>query len=587
LPARDLREASKMLTYVKGEVPCASRLISGELQGQEREEMNVDTSLAGPAAESIGGVDRLRDAFGNKGTAFTRDERARFGLEGLLPPRVESLAEQVVRVITNVRAKTSALDKYVYLSALRSENETLFYRVVLDHLEEMLPLIYTPTVGDACLQWSRIYERPRGLYISQQHRGRIADVLRNWPCRKAGIIVVTDGGRILGLGDLGANGMGIPVGKLSLYTACAGVRPEFCLPVTLDVGTDNETLQNDPLYLGERERRMTGERWEGLLDEFLAATQTVFPGVIVQFEDFNTACAFRLLQRYRNQLCCFNDDVQGTGAMGLAGLYAAGRITGRKLSEQRILFVGAGEACLGIGGIVVAAMRHEGLSEAAAKERCLFIDSKGLVVASRQDLSEHKRPYAHTRSPLPDIPSVVESFKPTALIGACAQGGMFTQTVLAAMARFNERPIVFALSNPTSKAECTAEQAYAWTNGRAIFACGSISAPVKSGGRVYCTGQANNSYVFPGVGLGLLVSGSHRATDEMFFAAADALAAQVAASDLEQGRVFPVAARMREVASAVAVAVATVAYEQGHAALPRPLDLRVEVIRAMYEPSYP
>jgi len=550
------------------------------------EQKIMDRNLALPCSDEAGGVACLNDPFLNKGTAFTRDERLRLGLESLLPPRVESLQEQVVRVLANVRAKTNPLEKYVYLSALRTENETLFYRVVLDHLEEMLPIIYTPTVGQACVEWSRIYERPRGLYLSTQQRGRIAQVLRKWPRRRVGIIVVTDGGRILGLGDLGANGMGIPIGKLSLYTGCAGVRPEFCLPVMLDVGTDNEALRNDPLYLGERARRMTGEPWDALLEEFLAATQTVFPGVVVQFEDFNNACAFRLLQRYRDQLCCFNDDVQGSGAMGLAGLYAAGRITGKKLSEQRVLFVGAGEACLGIGGIVIAAMQREGLSEAAAKERCLFIDSKGLVVASRQDLSEQKRPYAQARPPLPDIPAAVESFKPTALIGACAQGGIFTQAVLGTMARLNERPVVLALSNPTSKAECTAEQAYAWTNGRAIFACGSISDPVKSGGRIYCPGQANNSYIFPGVGLGLLVSGSRRATDEMFFAAAAALAAQATASDLEQGRIFPVAARMREVAAAVAVAVVEVAYEQGHAARPRPPDVRADVMRIMYEPLY-
>jgi len=549
-------------------------------------EMITDRNPALPSSDGVGGVTCLSDPFLNKGTAFTRDERARLGLEGLLPPRVESLQEQAARVIANVRARTNPLERYACLSALRADNETLFCRVVQDNLEELLPVIYTPTVGQACLEWSRIYERPRGLYLSTQQRGHIAQILRNWPRRRVGIIVVTDGGRILGLGDLGANGMGIPIGKLSLYTGCAGVRPELCLPVALDVGTDNEALRNDPLYLGERKRRMTGEPWDALLEEFLTATQAVYPGVVVQFEDFNTACAFRLLQRYRNRLCCFNDDVQGTGAMGLAGLLAAGRITGKKLSEQRVLFVGAGEACLGIGGIVTAAMQREGLSEVAAKERCLFIDSKGLVIAGRQDLSEQKRPYAQARPPLPDIPAAVESFKPTALIGACAQGGLFTQAVLEAMARVNERPVVFALSNPTSKAECTAEQAYAWSGGRAIFACGSIAAPVTSGGRIHAPGQANNSYIFPGVGLGLLLSGSQRVTDEMFFAAAEALAAQASPADLDEGRIFPVAGRMRDVAAAVAAAVAAVAYKQGHATQPQPADLKAAVAAAMYEPRY-
>jgi malate dehydrogenase (oxaloacetate-decarboxylating)(NADP+) len=536
--------------------------------------------------DAAGGIHHLRDPLRNKGTAFDRDERARLGIEGLLPPRVESLQEQAARVIENVRAKASPLEKYCYLSALQDENETLFYRVILDHLQEMLPIVYTPTVGEACLQWSRIHERPRGLYVSARDRGRIAGILRNWPSSPVGIIVVTDGGRVLGLGDLGANGMGIPIGKLALYTACAGVPPELCLPVTLDVGTDNESLRSDRFYLGERQARMTGESYDALLAEFIAAAQAVFPGVIVQFEDFNNACAFGLLRRYRNRLCCFNDDVQGTGAMGLAGLYSAGRITGQALAEQRILFMGAGEACLGIGATVIAAMRRAGLPEEEARQRCLFIDSKGLVVASRGDLTEHKRPYAQERAPLPDLLAAVEEFKPTALIGACGASGVFTQPVLAAMARINARPIVFALSNPTSKAECTAARAYEWTHGRAVFASGSPFDPVTFAGRTHAPGQGNNSYIFPGVGLGLLLSGATRVTDEMFLAAAHALAGEVAETDLAQGRIFPAAARMREVAAAVAAAVAGVAYEQGYATKPRPQDLRAAATGAMYEPRY-
>jgi malate dehydrogenase (oxaloacetate-decarboxylating)(NADP+) len=550
-------------------------------------ETPTDFTLTRRGLDAVRAVQQLRDPVFNKGTAFTRDERTQLGIDGLLPPRVESLQEQAGRVLENVRGKTSPLEKYRYLSALQAENETLFYRVVLDQLEEFLPIIYTPTVGQACLEWSRIYERPRGLYISGQHRGRVAELLRHWPCTDVGIVVVTDGGRILGLGDLGANGMGIPVGKLSLYTACAGFPPELCLPVTLDVGTDNAALRSDPFYLGERQARMTGEPYDALLEEFVAATQAVFPRVIVQFEDFNNASAFRLLQRYRDQLCCFNDDVQGTGAMGLAGLYSAGRITGRGLAAQRILFVGAGEACLGIGATVVAAMQRDGLSEGEAKQRCLFIDSKGLVAASRSDLPEHKRRFAQDRTQIADLLAVVEAYKPTALIGACGSGGVFTQSVLAAMASFNERPIVFALSNPTSKAECTAEQAYAWTGGRAVFASGSPFDAVTLGGRTHAPGQANNSYVFPGVGLGLYLSGAKRATDEMFLAAARALADQVSETDLKQGRVFPVAGRMRAVAAAVAAAVGTVAYEQWHATNPQPPDLRAEAIRIMYGPHYP
>jgi malate dehydrogenase (oxaloacetate-decarboxylating)(NADP+) len=528
----------------------------------------------------------LTDPLRNRGTAFTREERVRLGIDGLLPPRVESLEEQVSRALFNTRALAAPLDKYRYLAALQAENETLFFRVVLDHLEELLPVVYTPTVGQACVEWSAIYERPRGIYISARHRGRIAGVLRNWPRSRAGVIVVTDGGRILGLGDLGANGMGIPIGKLALYTACAGVPPELALPVVLDVGTDNERLRSDPLYIGERERRMTGAPWDALLEEFLGATQQVFPGALVQFEDFNSASAFRLLQCYRDRLCCFNDDVQGTGAMGLAGLYAAGRITGKSLAEQRILFAGAGEACLGIGGIVLSAMQGAGLSRSEAKERCLFVDSRGLVVAGRPDLADHKRPFAQERAPLPNLLAAVESFTPTVLIGASGRAGLFSQPVLEAMARNNERPVIFALSNPTSKSECTAAQAYEWTAGRAVFASGSPFDPVSAGGRMHTPGQANNSYVFPGVGMGLLVSGAKRVTDEMFLAAAHALAGQVSAADLAQGRVFPPAARMRETAAAVAAAVAQVAHEQGHATKPRPADLREAVARAMYEPRY-
>lgn len=528
----------------------------------------------------------MSDPLHNKGTAFTLAERRDLGLDGMLPPRVESLAEQAERVLANVRAKADALEKYLYLRAVQDENETLFYRVLVDHLQGLLPIVYTPTVGAACLEWSRIYLRPRGLYLSEAQRGRIAQVLRNWP-REARIIVVTDGGRILGLGDLGANGMGIPIGKLALYTACAGVAPEHCLPVTLDVGTDNERLRCDPQYLGTRQARLAGEPWNALLEEFIDAAQEVFPEAVIQFEDFNNQAAFRLLERYRSHLCCFNDDVQGTGAMGLAGLYAAGRMRERTLSEERVLFAGAGEACLGIGALVVSAMQREGLSEAEAKRRCLFADSKGLVVASRTDLSAHKRAFAQDRAPAADLAAAAQSFRPTVLIGASGQAGLFARPLLEAMARLNERPVVFALSNPTSNAECTAEQAYAWTGGRAIFAAGSPFAAVTLGERVHHPGQANNAFIFPGLGLGLLVSGARRASDEMFFAAARALANEVGQADLEAGRLFPSPARMREVAASVATAVAAVAYDEGLAGAPRPRDLRRRVARAMYQPRYP
>jgi malate dehydrogenase (oxaloacetate-decarboxylating)(NADP+) len=532
-------------------------------------------------------VDVLRDPLLNRGTAFTADERARLGLTGLVPPRVESLDEQVARVLANLRGKSSALEKYIYLSNIQNDNETLFFRTLIDNLEETLPLVYTPTVGEACLQWSRIYQRPRGLYLTARDRGRIAAVLRAWPQKDVAIIVVTDGGRILGLGDLGANGMGIPIGKLGLYVACAGVDPAQCLPVMLDVGTDTESVRNDPFYLGTRTRRLAGPEYDALVEEFVVAAQEAFPGVLVQFEDFGNVNAFRLLARYRIRVCSFNDDIQGTGAMGLAGISTALRITGSRLADQRLLFFGAGEANLGIGTIVAAALARAGLSEAEARRRCWFIDSKGLVTQGRIGLVEHKRPFARDHAPIADLLAAVEAIRPTALIGASGQAGAFTAPVLAAMAQHNERPIVFALSNPTSKAECTAEQAYAATRGRAIFAAGSPFAPVTLEGRTYATGQANNSFIFPGLGLGVLATRSTRVTDEMYFAAAHALAAQVTSEDLAAGRVFPPAARMRQVALAVATAVAEVAYEARLATVPRPPDLADHIRKSMYAASYP
>ena len=537
-------------------------------------------------SESAAGERWLADPLVNQGTAFSADERRRLRLDGRLPPRVESLEQQTARVLANLRAKPDPLDRYCYLSALQNENETLFYRVVLNHLEEMLPIIYTPTVGQACLAWSRLYERPRGLYLSAaQHTGRVADLLRCVP-RRPGIIVVTDGGRILGLGDLGVNGMGIPIGKLALYTACAGVPPEACLPVTLDVGTDVASARDDALYLGERHPRLSGEPYDAFLEEFLAGAQAVFPGAVIQFEDFNNACAFRLLHRYQEQLCCFNDDIQGTGAMGLAGLWAAGRITGRRLGDERILFAGAGEACLGIGNLVVGALQREGLSQSDAKTRCFFVDSKGPLVAGRTDLTDQKQFFAQDRIAGPTLIDVIEAFRPTVLIGASTRGGLFTPQVLSAMSRLNDRPVVLALSNPTSNAECTAEQAYVWTSGRAVFASGSPFAPVTLNGRVHATGQANNSFIFPGVGFGLLLAGARRVDDELFLAAAHALAAQVTDADLREGRIFPSTARMRDVALTVAVAVASAAYSRGLATKPQPVDLCAAAAAAMYVPQY-
>jgi malate dehydrogenase (oxaloacetate-decarboxylating)(NADP+) len=532
------------------------------------------------------GVELLHDPSFNKGTAFTLAERDALGLRGLLPPHVHSQDEQVARVMENYRRKPTDLEKYIHMVSLQDRNETLFYRVVLDYLEELMPIIYTPTVGRACQEYGHIFRRPRGLFISLGDSGRMEEVLQNWPYVDVRIIVVTDGERILGLGDLGADGMGIPVGKLSLYTACAGVHPSQCLPITLDVGTDNESLLNDPLYIGVKQRRLRGEEYDAFFDEFVAAVQEVFPRALIQLEDFGNTNAFRLLSKYRDRICTFDDDIQGTGGVALAGLYSALRITGGRLGEQRVLFLGAGEAGVGIADVIVSAAVAEGVPEEKARRLCWFVDSKGLVVERRRDLAEHKLAYAHEHEPLPDFLASVESLRPTAIIGVSGQPQTFTRPIVEAMARLNDRPIVFALSNPTSKAECTAEQAYTWTEGRAIFASGSPFDPVELDGRTHVPGQGNNAYVFPGVGLGVIATEATRVTDEMFFEAAKALAREVSDDDLAKGRVYPSLSRIREVSLAIAGAVAEVAYRRDLTRRRRPDDLTDFLRSMMYEPTY-
>jgi len=532
------------------------------------------------------GPELLRDPLLNKGMAFGDAERDALGLRGLLPPAVLTQDQQVARVLDNLRRLPSDLDKFVNLNALHDRNETLFFRVVMDHPDEMMPLIYTPTVGLACQRFAHIFQRPRGMWVSAADRGRVAAVLRNWPTRDVKIIVVSDGERILGLGDLGANGMGIPVGKLSLYTACAGIHPAATLPVMLDVGTNNAAFLNDPLYIGLKQPRLRGPDYDALVEEFMNASQEVFPGVVVQFEDFANLNAFRLLHTWRERMCCFNDDIQGTASVALAGLYSALRVTRGKLSGQRLLFLGAGEAATGICDLAVAAMASEGLNEVEARQRCWLVDSKGLVVKSRTDLGEHKRPYAHDHPQLPDFPSAVRVLKPTAIVGVAAVGKTFTREVLEEMAHINERPIVFALSNPTSQAECTAQEAYLWTGGRALFACGSPFDPVTLSGRTHVPRQGNNSYIFPGVGLGLVAARASRVTDDMFLAAARALADLVTPQDLEQGSLYPPLARVRDVSARIAAAVAEVAFSRGLAGVPRPADLPAFVRSQMYQPAY-
>ena len=535
--------------------------------------------------ESKRGISLLRDPLVNKGTGFSQKERDALGLRGLLPATQLTIQAQAERVLTNLRRLPNDLDKYVALNALHDRNETLFFRVVCDNIDEIQPLIYTPTVGLACQKFGNIFQRPRGLFISANDRGRIARLLKNWPY-PAKLIVVTDGERILGLGDLGANGMGIPVGKLSLYSACAGVNPEVCLPVMLDVGTNNEQLLKDPYYVGLRRKRLTGKAYYDFIDEFITAARKAFPSVLIQFEDFANHSAFQLLDKYRTQYCVFNDDIQGTAAVALAGLFSALRIKGGKLSEERLLFLGAGEAATGIADLVVTAMMAEGLSEAEARKRIWLVDSRGLVVKDREGLNKHKLPYAHEHAPIGDFLSAIKTLKPTAIIGVAAVGGTFTPEVLRTMAEINEQPIVFALSNPTSKAECSAEEAYRHTDGHALFACGSPYDPVTLNGKTFVPRQGNNSYIFPGVGLGAIACGATLVTDEMFMAAARTLAGLVTDDDLKQGSLYPALPRIREVSLQIAAAVARVAYRRSLAVQQKPKNLLAHIKGQVYEARY-
>jgi malate dehydrogenase (oxaloacetate-decarboxylating)(NADP+) len=532
------------------------------------------------------GVDWLHNPIFNKGTAFTEAERDALGLRGLLPPHVQTMDEQVDRVMKNFRNKSSDLERYIQIIGLQDRNETLFYRVVMDNLEDMMPIIYTPTVGKACQEFGHIFRRSRGMYVSLNDRGHIEKVLKNWPTHDVKVIVATDGERILGLGDLGASGMGIPIGKLSLYTACAGINPSQCLPITIDVGTNNETFLKDPLYIGLRQKRISGAEYDSFIEELMTAVKKLFPTVLFQFEDFGNSNAFRLLEKYRDQLCTFNDDIQGTGSVALAGVLSALRVTGGKMSDHRVLFLGAGEAGMGIADNIVAVLMEEGLSKAEARKRIWFVDSKGLIVKSREGLVEHKLHYAHDHAPCADLLSAVKSVKPTMLVGVSGQPRAFTEEIVKAVASYNQRPVIFALSNPTSKAECTAEEAYKWTDGRALFASGSPFAPVTLNGKTHVPGQGNNAYIFPGVGLGVVATGARRITDSMFVTAAKALASLLREEELAEGRIYPSLKRIHEVSIKIAVAVAEEVYASKLTDQPRPADLAAFIQSKMFKPEY-
>ncbi|XP_022081888.1 NADP-dependent malic enzyme-like isoform X2 [Acanthaster planci] len=533
----------------------------------------------------------LRSPAFNKGTAFSLHERQALGIHGLLPPVVSTPEIQEQRALRNIRGQFSDLDRFIQLMDLQDRNEKLFYRVLCNNLEEMMPIVYTPTVGLACQRYGLIYRRPRGLFITIHDRGHVADILAAWPEQNVKAVVVTDGERILGLGDLGSYGMGIPVGKLALYTAIAGVQPSQCLPIMLDVGTNNQTLLDDPLYIGLREQRDRSSAYDELIDEFMeAVTNRYGQNCLIQFEDFGNKNAFRLLTKYRHRYCTFNDDIQGTASVAVAGILASLRITGKKLQENIFLFQGAGEASIGIANLLIAAMEAKGLAEDEARKRIWLLDSRGLICKDRPagGIDSHKEPFAHPHEPMKDLEKIVQSIKPSALIGAAAVGGVFTEKILQDMASFNDRPIIFALSNPTSKAECTAEQAYTYTNGKCVFASGSPFPSHKlPDGCVLYPGQGNNSYIFPGVALGVVLFGVRHITDEMFLEAAKCLASLVTDDHLKEGRVYPPLQQVREVSLKLAVRIAEYAYETNAASrYPRPDDLETFVSSRMYDFTY-
>ncbi len=541
-------------------------------------------------AEAIGnhrGVAILNNPRTNKGTGFDKKEREQLGLRGLIPSHYVTIEEQLQRVYENYGYKGSDLQRYIYLMGLQDRNETLFYKLLENHLAEMMPIVYTPTVGLACEKYSRIFRRPRGLSISLEDAGHVDEILGNWPYQDIRIIVVTDGERILGLGDLGLNGMGIPVGKLNLYVAAAGIDPVVTLPVCIDVGTDNEELLNDPLYLGLRHKRARGQEYDDLVEEFMMAVRQRWPNCIIQFEDFGNKNAFRLLEQYRRTGPVLNDDIQGTGSVTLAGILGALRLTKEELADQRFVFLGAGEAGVGIASAISAGLQEEGLTAEEARERFWLVDSKGLVTTQRGDkLAEHKLLFARDEAPIDSLLDVVNHVKPTALIGVSGQPQTFTETVVKAMASHVEMPIIFALSNPTSKSECTAEQAYTWTEGKAIFASGSPFDPVEYNGRVFHPGQGNNAYIFPGVGLGAIVSSASRVTDSMFHVAALTVAESVTQEMLDQGGVYPPLGNMQEVSILIGIRVAEEAYRVGINTVRKPDDIAQSVRDFVWKPDY-
>jgi malate dehydrogenase (oxaloacetate-decarboxylating)(NADP+) len=551
-----------------------------------------------PSTQSLRGIDVLNNPDLNKGTAFNPKERADLGLVGLLPDGIETLDRQVERVLGHLAQKPTDLERYIYLIGLADRNETLFYKVLMSDPARFLEIVYDPTIGEACLKFDHIYRRPRGMYLSITRKGHVREVLRNWPVKDVRFICVTNAGRILGLGDLGANGMGIPIGKLQLYTAAAGVPPEGLLPMYLDAGTNNETYLRDPLYVGMRQRRPASEELYAFVDEFVEAVQEVFPNCCIHFEDWTGVDAVALLARYRNKVSCYNDDIQGTAGVTLAGLINALKITGGQLKDQRILFLGAGSAAIGLADLIVSALGQEGVSPDVARQHIRLFDSQGLVVAGRPGLAAHKLPFAHELSPskpfnhldlateYPQIVAAIEDFNPTILIGVSTVGKLFSREVVEAMSRINERPIIFALSNPIEKHECLPEDAYAWSGGKVVYAGGVQFPPVHIGGQTFLPSQANNLYIFPAVGMAIYATNAKRVTDEMFIEAARAVADQVTPEQLKLGMLFPPQSDILEVEIQTATRVAKVIFDDDLARVKRPANLRSWIEGQVYHPQY-
>ncbi|MCP1212790.1 NAD-dependent malic enzyme [Acetobacter okinawensis] len=539
-----------------------------------------------PSAPTLRGTALLNNALLNKGTAFTEAERREYGLEGLLPTQVETLDRQVERIHRHLEAKPSNLERYIYLSGLRDQNQTLFYRVLMSNPAQFVPIVYAPTLAAVCQQFSHIYRRPRGMYISLDMRGRIRDVLRNWPMENVRFLCVTTGGRILGLGDIGVNGMGIPIGKLDLYTACGAVPPEVLLPVQLDIGTTNSALRADPLYLGLRREPPPLEELDGFVEEFVQAVQDVFPHCCLHFEDWKGTDALHYLETYRNRVLCYNDDIQGTAAVTLAGLITALKIKNETLSQQRFLFLGAGSSGLGTADMLVSALKQEGMSEQDAIARITLIDVDGLLEKTRTDLTPQQKRYAKSLPPSRDLLSMVQTLKPTVLIGVSTSGGAFTQEIVEVMSALNERPIIFPLSLPQKNAECTAEQAYEWSNGQALFAAGLQFPEVTLNGRTFYPGQANNFYIFPALGLAVYATCPRHITDELIIESARALADQVDLAAQERGRLFPPQSDILDVSITSATRIAEFIFDQGAATVERPKDIRAWIESLTYTPHY-